>query len=517
MIFEHAEYFYGTPTMNQKLLIVDDNIEILDSLSELLEDEGFELRTASSGEEALELLADDFDPAVVLSDMNMPGMSGLELLKNIRKSDFMIQFVILTGYATVGNVAESMANDGAFAYLQKPIMDFEILFSTLRQAFGKYNLIRENRLWEERLKKTNSRFEAIFENMDALVYVADMQTHELLYANSKFKDLFNYPDDTDDYKGLSCWKILQKDQTGPCSFCTNSKLVDEYGEPVQPYTWEFYNPLLKKHFSIKDQAIYWHDGRIVRLEIAMDMTKYRKLSMEVQKAKRFKAIGVLAGGIAHDLNNTLASILGNINLAQMILGDSRVDEYFFTAEAGIMQAKALSGKLVSLSKGENPVKKSIGMRSVIQSFIRETECKSPFVFKSSDDFEDYPVDVDADQMSTVIYNLSVNASEAMDFKGNIEITLTRHFSKSHNCEYVLTSIQDSGKGIADSDIEKVFDPYYTTKFAGAEKGTGLGLSIAYSIVRKHNGYIDIDSVEGKGTRVDVYIPVAGNVCEYKDQ
>ncbi|SLM27605.1 putative Sensory histidine kinase/response regulator [Desulfamplus magnetovallimortis] len=501
--------------INQNLLIVDDNPEILDSLSELLEDEGFELRAAKSGEDAIDILS-EFNPAVILSDMNMPGMSGLELLKEVRKSNHVVQFVVLTGYATVRNVAESMADNGAFAYLQKPIMDFEILFSTLRQAMQKYQLLQENKLWEERLKKANATFEAIFENMDAVVYVADMQTYELIYANTKFKRLFGFDGEPDSYRKKLCWQVLQKANKGPCDFCTNLKLVDSQGKPFQPYTWEFYNPVLKRHFSIKDQAIYWHDGRLVRLEIAMDMTKYRKISREMQKAKRFKAIGVLAGGIAHDLNNTLAAILGNLNLAQLIVANSEADEYFDAAEAGIMQAKELSGKLLGLARGEEPVKKRVDMKKLAEAFISNKECKTPIRLDVADPLLDYPVDGDAEQIKTVLYNLTVNATEAMDFKGEVRISIHRHFSSTHHCEYVVTGVHDTGRGITASDVEKVFDPYYTTKFPGADKGTGLGLSIAYSIVRKHDGFIDIDSVEGKGTRVDVYIPVAGNVCDDKE-
>ncbi|MBF0200159.1 MAG: response regulator [Desulfamplus sp.] len=500
--------------MNEKILIVDDNIDLLQSLSELLEDEGFQVRSEDSVEAALEIFT-KFKPAVILTDMNMPGMTGLDLLKTVRKSDSMVQIVILTGYATVKNVAEAMSSDGAFAYLQKPVMDFEILFSTLRQAMQKYNLLHDNDEWEDRLRKANLRFDTIFENMDAIIYVADMETYELIYVNSRFKALFQY-DDEGDNKNALCWQVIQKEQNGPCPFCTNSRLTDPRGCPLQPYTWEFYNPVVKRHFSIKDQAIQWHDGRIVKLHIAMDMTKYRKLTHEMQQAKRFKAIGVLAGGIAHDLNNTLASVLANLNVAEMLVSDSQAGEFFTAAEEGIMQAKALSGKLLGLARGDEPVKQRLDMLFFIKEFIEKTECRSAINFQISDKHGEYPLDADADQIKTVFYNIALNAAEAMDFKGEIEVFLDRRYSTTRGCEYVIISFSDNGRGISASDIEKVFDPYYTTKFPGSDKGTGLGLSIAYSIVRKHDGFIDIDSAEGRGTRVDIQLPVAGNLCTPDD-
>ncbi|KJR41371.1 nicotinate-nucleotide pyrophosphorylase [Candidatus Magnetoovum chiemensis] len=363
--------------MEDKLLIVDDDPDVLLSLSDLLKDEGFDVKAVSSGEEALKVFS-DFHPSVVITDMKMSGMSGLELIHKLRKINSYVQIVILTGYASVKNVAEAMANNGAFAYFQKPLSDFEMFFGSIRQAFEKERLIRENYHWEERLKLANARFETIFENMDAVIYVSDMDTYELLYANSTFKELFgDYSEENKKKnnitKGKKCWEVLQKANSGPCSFCTNPKLVDVNGKPLNPYTWEFYNPVVRRWFSIKDQAIYWHNGRVVRLETAMDITPYYKLSREVEKSKRFKAIGVLAGGIAHDLNNTLAAILGNINLAQLIASDPESDEYFVAAENGIMQAKTLSGKLLALAKGDTPVKKIVDMKELLINFISENK------------------------------------------------------------------------------------------------------------------------------------------------
>lgn len=488
--------------MEHKLLIVDDDPDILDSMLDLLQDEGFNVKTATSGEEALELFS-EFNPAVIISDMKMSGMSGLQLLNKIRKINLQVQIIILTGYASIKNASDAMSNNGAFAYFQKPITDFEIFFATIRQAFEKERLILENRQWESRLKAANARFETIFENIDAVIYVADIETYEIIYANSKFKTLFG------DYNksGMKCWEMLHNTSSGPCPFCTNLKIVDSHGRPTSPYTWEFYNPTVKRWFSIKDQAIYWHDGRVVRLETAIDITQYHKLSREVEKSKRFQAIGVLAAGIAHDLNNTLAAILGNVNLAQIILSNQSADEYFKEAEKGIMQAKSLSAKLLELVRGDKPVKKAVDMRDILNSLIGENKFRSKILFLPPDEASNFNINADVDQIKTALNNIFINASEAMNLKGNIKVYLKRYYNSMKNCEYVVTTILDHGRGIAASDLEKVFDPYFSSKFHGNTKGTGLGLSIAYSIIKKHGGYIDIDSEEGKGTQVDICLPV----------
>ncbi|MBF0231637.1 MAG: response regulator [Desulfamplus sp.] len=487
--------------MDNRLLIVDDDSDVLESLSDLLQDEGFNVKAVSCGEDALKEFP-DFKPAVIITDMLMPGMNGIDLLREIRKISVHVQIIIMTGYASIKNVTEAMSNNGAFAYFQKPIMDFKILFGTVRQAFEKEWLLRENYHWDERLKTANARFETIFENMDAIIYVADIETYELIYANSKFKKMFGY----DHKHGLKCWKILNRQNSWPCNFCTNAKLVDKQGKPLDPYTWEFYNPNVKRRFSIKDQAVYWHDGRVVKLEIAMDITQHYQLSRELEKSRRFQAIGVLAGGIAHDLNNTLAAILGNINLAQLISSDPASEEYFVAAENGIMQAKTLSGKLLALARGDNPIKSKVDMRELLINFIKDNISGSEVIFTPPDESINFNIDADYDQIRTVLSNIFLNASEAMDMKGSIKVDLRRQNNTIKNAEYVVTSIQDTGKGIPASDIEKIFDPYFSSKFHGQEKGTGLGLSIAYSIIKKHGGHIDIDSVEGEGTKVDICIP-----------
>ncbi|MBF0203182.1 MAG: response regulator [Desulfamplus sp.] len=487
--------------MEYKLLIIDDDPDVLASLSDLLEDEGFNVRTATCGEEALEMFS-DFNPSVVISDMQMSGMTGLEFLQEIRKINAYVQIIILTGYASVKNVSDAMAHNGAFAYFQKPIMEFDIFFATIRQAFEKERLIIENNLWEDRLKTVNTRFETIFENMDAVIYVADMNTYDIIYANSKFKTMFGDYNDGD----RRCWEMLQKDGTGPCPFCTNSKLIDQHGKPLSPYTWEFFHPTVRRWFSIKDQGIYWHDGRVVKLQTAMDITQYYKLSRELENSKRFKAIGVLAGGIAHDINNALAAILGNINMIQLIVDDSDTNEYCKEAENGVMLAKTLAGKLLEFVRGDAPVKKHINMKELLNEFILENQFTSKVVFSIADESTHYNIDADAEQIKTVLYNICMNASESMNLKGTIGVDLKRSYNTMKNCDYVVISIHDDGTGISLSNLEKVFDPYFTTKFQGEQKGTGMGLSTAYSIIKRHGGYIDIDSVEGKGTQVDVCLP-----------
>ena len=138
--------------------------------------------------------------------------------------------------------------------------------------------ITERKLAEQALKSSHERFQTVLDNLEVIVYVADMESHEVLFINKHVKEIFG------DITGQTCWKTIQADQSGPCSFCTNSQLVLTDGTPANPVVWEFQNTNNKRWYECRDQAIRWMDGRLVRLEIAADITARKemeeKLSIE---------------------------------------------------------------------------------------------------------------------------------------------------------------------------------------------------------------------------------------------
>jgi diguanylate cyclase (GGDEF)-like protein len=119
----------------------------------------------------------------------------------------------------------------------------------------------------------------VLDSLDALVYVADMETYEILFFNRYGREIWG------DAKGKTCWKTLQSGQTGPCSFCTNSRLVDATGQPTGVYVWEFQNTVNQHWYQCRDQAIRWVDGRLVRMEIATDITDRKRAEEQLEAAK----------------------------------------------------------------------------------------------------------------------------------------------------------------------------------------------------------------------------------------
>jgi diguanylate cyclase (GGDEF)-like protein len=122
---------------------------------------------------------------------------------------------------------------------------------------------------------------AVLDSLDAAVYVADMKDGEMLFMNRYGRSHFG-----NDYRGRKCWEVLQEGQSGPCSFCTNARLVDTEGNPTAPYVWEFQNTRNGRWYQCRDQAIHWGDGRLVRMEIATDITDRKHMELEIEEAKR---------------------------------------------------------------------------------------------------------------------------------------------------------------------------------------------------------------------------------------
>lgn len=349
------------------------------------------------------------------------------------------------------------------------------------------------------------RFQTVLDSLDAAVYVADMETYEILFINSYGRKKWG------NVVGKICWQSLQEDQSGPCPFCTNHLLLDETGRPAGIHIWEYRNTGNNHWYECRDQAIRWTDNRLVRMEVATDITRRKLAEEEALKAKKLESVGVLAGGIAHDFNNILAAILGNIELASHMVGEDHESyRLLHMAEKASIRAKGLTQQLLTFAKGGDPVLET----SFLEEIVRDS---AMFVLSGSNvscsfDFQEdlYWADIDKGQISQVIQNIIINADHAMPDGGTINvtcenITLTAPVSLPLPAgQYVKISITDTGCGIDEESLARIFDPYFSTK----EVGQGLGLAVVRSIIQKHGGCIMADSEKGSGTTFTIYLPAS---------
>jgi len=247
-----------------------------------------------------------------------------------------------------------------------------------------------------------------------------------------------------------------------------------------------------------------------------DITRATELEEELARAQKLESVGLLAGGIAHDFNNILTAIIGNISIARDRTSiDSEQFDLLLDAEKASLQARNLTQQLLTFSKGGAPIRLVCSIQDIIEEScnlaLRGSNSVCAF------DFEDrlYNVEVDPGQISQVIHNLALNADQAMDEGGKLKIIVRNENIESDSKlplepgDYIRIEVSDTGKGVSKRLLDKIFDPYFTTK----SEGTGLGLAVCYSIIKNHDGIITVDSEVGKGTEFKIYLPASGKELE----
>lgn len=262
--------------------------------------------------------------------------------------------------------------------------------------------------------------------------------------------------------------------------------------------------------SLNSAPIKATDGRIIgTVAVFQNISEKLKTQQELTKADKLESLGILAGGIAHDFNNILGAILSNVQLAMMKMEKNQdFRKYLANTVETTRKASELTKQLLTFSKGGAPVRKDSSLIDLIKDTaefaLRGAKTKAEFTI--AEDL--WLASIDAGQISQVIHNLVINAKQAMPRGGvirisaeNMSIGTESHYKPGN---YARIAVQDQGVGIPKENLCKIFDPFFTTK----KEGNGLGLATSYSIIRHHEGYIEVESQEGVGTTFYVYLPAA---------
>ncbi len=230
------------------------------------------------------------------------------------------------------------------------------------------------------------------------------------------------------------------------------------------------------------------------------------------RSQTMEAIGVLAGGIAHDFNNLLTAILGNIELSRLYAGgNDKISGLLSSAEKACVRARGLTQQLLTFSKGGSPIIESASLQKVVRESANFTLTGSAIKCQYEIDRNLPLAQIDKGQISQVVQNIVLNAKEAQGDRGRLYISMrnieagTLNFLPENNKNYIELCIRDEGPGIEEEHLDQIFTPYFSTK----DSGNGLGLAVCFSVVKKHNGVIRVDSRKGQGSTFSIYLPAAG--------
>lgn len=261
-------------------------------------------------------------------------------------------------------------------------------------------------------------------------------------------------------------------------------------------------------------AIRNQKGQVIGAALVFrDVTEKRRFERELLKASKLESVGLLAGGIAHDFNNILSIVMGNISFCRMMTPQAGpLNDRLQQAEKGCLRARELTQQLLTFAKGGAPIRKAVSITEIINESTAFAAHGSNVVCKMEAPPDLWAVEVDEGQMSQVFNNLVINAVQAMPDGGSLRIAmenLESHPRMTGRCVHI--TVQDTGPGIRGDHLGKIFDPYFSTK----EGGSGLGLATTYAIIKKHQGLITVDSVEGQGSTFHIYLPATNAEPEPK--
>ncbi|MCP3872077.1 MAG: PAS domain S-box protein [Desulfobacteraceae bacterium] len=389
----------------------------------------------------------------------------------------------------------------------------EITLTSLKNRQGKEIVyqgnirdISQKKQVQNKLKRTEIKYRGLIENLDAGIsrwtpgpegkYIKVNQSMETLlgYSKEEFFDtnifkLYADPEQAD--------AVYKKIEANGSIKDKEIKLRHKNGSQIFiSYTGK----------SVKDP-----NSNIIYIDdILVDITARKKNEDEIQRTERLDSIGALAGGIAHHFNNIMTGLYGNISLAKTELSQNEeaAAHYLENAEECMQEGIQLTKQLLTFAKGGDPIKEVIDIMTYVKDAAMFNLSGSTIKLNFSSQKDLWPIRVDRAQINQVFSNIVTNARQAMPDGGQLKIHVEKSDLLKDNLltifkgKYIKVTITDNGPGIHQKDLERIFDPYFTTH----KNGSGMGLSICYSIVKKHEGHISVSSQLGRGTTITIYLP-----------
>ncbi len=511
-----AAQLKADPTGPGKLLLVDDEENILRSLRRVLRRGEWEIETASDGEAGLRAF-ERFQPGVVISDFRMPGMNGVDFLARVKELVPHTQRIMLTGQADQLAIEEAINRSEVFRFISKPWNDAQLLL-TVKSAFEQHALVSDNqRLHDlthqqntelrqlnadlelrvqqrtQMLQRAKREWELSFDTIDSPLAVINTEDLAIRRANRAAARVSNR-DVMTLKQGPKCHEFLF-DRATPCTGC-------QVGPGLKvPSTVEI-------NYGARTYVnhAYPMDDEPIAVCYYRDVTDERALTRRLIESEKMIAIGNLAGGVAHEINNPLGGILAFSQLMKRDAGRTSQDlEALDLIEESALRCKRIVESLLKFSRRSKVEdRRTFDLSKCIEDaalLFRAQMKKYPRAKLDLRLASNIPnVYGDPSQLGQVVLNLLHNALQALpDFDGTLIVETGLRDAHSY------FKVTDTGCGIPEENLSRIFEPHFTTKPPG--EGTGLGLSIAYRIVEDHGGHFVVKSTVNEGSAFTVMIPV----------
>lgn len=499
----------GTGEQKGRILIVDDEALNREVLIRRLQREGYRPTGARSGAEALQLVASEPFDAVLL-DLQMPEMSGVEVLQTLKEHETHrhLPVIMLSAHTDVEKVARCVEL-GAEDYLPKPI-NAVLLRARLGACLEKKELRDQERAHFDALHEEKERLSVTLRSLADAVVTTD-EKGQIILSNDVAVSFTGVSSQAAQGKRFSeVFRVIRRNDGQPAASIVEEALSKGSVIESEPGLALSAPDGQERLISLRAAPIHDQSGSVRgTVVVVRDITEKEKMAEELLRTSKLQSIGVLAGGLAHDFNNMLTAVLGNLSLIRHRRNlPPEVIPTLNEAERGASRAQELTRYLLTFADGGAPMKQLIQVRSLIE----ET---SAFVVRGSNvhcDFQLAPdlwdTEADPNQFAQVISNLVMNAVEAMPEGGHIEVVaenVTAPIRQAANLadgDYISISVQDYGVGIFREHLSRIYDPFFTTK----KQARGLGLAAAYSIIQRHGGHITVESAPGVGTTITFYLP-----------
>ncbi|MCP4154800.1 MAG: response regulator [bacterium] len=520
---------------NPVVLTIDDEKAIRKSFRNFLEDYDYTVLEAENGRIGLEIFERE-KPDLVLVDLRMPEVDGLEVLAKVTQASPNTPIIVASGTGVMGEAVEAL-HLGAWDYLLKPIEDLSVLHHSVEKALERSRLIRENRAYQEHLEelvakrtkqlaKSNEALRESEENLSITLdsigdaVIATDKKGNVTRMNPVAEKLTGWP--LEEAAGVHLSKvfhIINADTLQPAQ--SPLEQVMNSGQIVGLAADTILVARDKNQRRIADSGapILSKDGSIVGVVLVFrDITDQYKLEEQLRQSQKMDAIGQLAGGVAHDFNNMLGGIIGAADLLSLKVDkNAKLRKYVTIIQDAGKRAAQLTRKLLDFSRKGKDMTMQVEMHKLTKETIRLLERSIDRRISITENFAASRTTVTGDpsQLQNALLNLAINARDAMPEGGILTISTTNVTLSQNYCnsvadsikpgDYIEINVEDTGTGMSKEVQDRIFEPFFTTK--GTGKGTGLGLASVYTMIRNHQGSINVYSHLDKGTVFKLYLPV----------